>query len=133
MGSHKKKGFTSYEARGDELYVDISHLFGYFTWESFIKDGLDHTLDISAFVPVGATAVNIQCRGSSSDGNGVIYLKIPGANPLGTCHIRPQVADKDISMHSVIGLDSTRTIIYNFTGATINDFALRIKGYFKPA
>jgi hypothetical protein len=112
-------------------YYDVSHETHYFLFTNFTADGEDHELDLSSHVPAGARAVNIQVRGRSSDGEGIAFMRIPGAQPTGTCHVRPQIAEKNISMHTVIGLDSTRKVIYKLSGGTWTDFVIRIKGYFR--
>lgn len=102
----------------------------YFLIDKFIVDGQEHEFDLSSLIPIGTTAINIQARAKSSDGNGIWFIRPPGSSPLGSCHMRPQVANKDISIHSVVGMTESRSFMYKFYGDTWTSFALKVRGYF---
>ncbi|GAH38338.1 unnamed protein product, partial [marine sediment metagenome] len=112
-------------------YVDISDTAPNLVTGDFTIDGADHLLDLSAHLPVGATAVNLKCRGRTTDIAGIAYFRHPDAPNIGSCRLRTQVANHFIANSFVCGLDSGRNIEYKIAGANWDDLTLKISGYWR--
>lgn len=93
-------------------------------------DGAYHTLDLSAIVPAGASAVNLACKVNTATVNSIVRFRHPDdTRDQGRCVLRTQVANIDFRSIHAQGCDSNRHIEYYFSNVVWNSVIMLVRGW----
>ena len=101
-----------------------------FTAANVTTDGARHTLDLSAIVPEGATAVNLTVIVLTANVNAVVrFLHPDSTSHLARCIMRTQVANINMRGIVAVGLDANRHVDYTFSNIVWTDIGIAVRGW----
>lgn len=115
---------ASYVDRGDPAAYD-------FTQATLTQDNAWHDLDLSAIVPAGTRAVNLNLRGRhSSTGKELLFRANGNVNYHNASGLRTVVGSLYLYNEITIALDSNRIIEYKAMSPNWTNISISVKGWY---
>lgn len=93
-------------------------------------DGNYHTLDLSAIVPAGVSAINLSVKVRTDIAASYVRFRHPDdTRDTGRCVLRTQLAGIDFRMVWCQGCDANRHVEYAFNNVVWDSIALVVRGW----
>ncbi|MBA7670357.1 hypothetical protein ES703_78502 [subsurface metagenome] len=103
---------------------------GDFDQNDFTLDGNYHTLDLSAIVPAGVSAINLSVKVRTDIAASYVRFRHPDDGRVtGRCILRTQVAGMDFRMVWCQGCDVNRHVEYSFNNVVWDSVAFVVRGW----